>query len=507
MFCWILTGLLLVQQLGAQTINEPSSQRMEINLGDKIRMKATLDMAAGIECTWEMPWELNGGTRNVKLTMGKTDGPTVDQDIRGPTGSRLGNWTYRWYGGCNCDQSAGCDINQGCTECGLEIDNAINEDSGTWFFNKAQVEVVVRAKPEFGIGSKPADTLTAQINEGESYAQEQDIICEAINTRPIPDVIFYLDNYELPSANISRVNITASDPPETGGLNADDLKDPDFMFSVRDTYKYRAQTTDDGKIFRCEYTSNAYTDEDIRTGVNRDTINITVQAPPPKEEEDINMDGFDGGKIGDELTLSIEFNANPGPDEIKWYMHDMDKPLGVEQDQIDDIVNTKSIASTCPECEQNINSTRYRWGQLTRNGNKYTTRLIITELTKSDRDQTGHVYVHNQRGSANYTYTLSNLKGGLSTTAIILIIVGCVVGVALIGGVLFVLLKPKKKGKGNIRSSSGANFQPNHPQPQPRSSENIHDGSIEMEAPYQQQHHQQTDEESGVTNPALVVED
>ena len=32
------------------------------------------------------------------------------------------------------------------------------------------------------------------------------------------------------------------------------------------------------------------------------------------------MDGFDGGKIGDELTLSIEFNANPGPDEIKWYI-------------------------------------------------------------------------------------------------------------------------------------------------------------------------------------------
>ena len=41
-----------------------------------------------------------------------------------------------------------------------------------------------------------------------------------------------------------------------------------------------------------------------------------------------------------------------------------------------------------------------------------------------------------------------NFLGGLSTTAIILIIVGCVVGVALIGGVLFVLLKPKKKGKG-----------------------------------------------------------
>ena len=48
------------------------------------------------------------------------------------------------------------------------------------------------------------------------------------------------------------------------------------------------------------------------------------------------------------------------------FMHDMDKPLGVEQDQLDNIVNTKSIASTCPECEQNINSTRYRWGNVTR---------------------------------------------------------------------------------------------------------------------------------------------
>ena len=56
----------------------------------------------------------------------------------------IGNWTYRWYGGCNCDIDAGCDINQGCKECGLEIDNAINEDSGIWFFNKAQVEVVIR---------------------------------------------------------------------------------------------------------------------------------------------------------------------------------------------------------------------------------------------------------------------------------------------------------------------------------------------------------------------------
>ena len=51
------------------------------------------------------------------------------------------------------------------------------------------------------------------------------------------------DDYELPRANISRVNVTVDDPPQTGGLNADDLKDPEFMFSVRDTYKYRAQVS------------------------------------------------------------------------------------------------------------------------------------------------------------------------------------------------------------------------------------------------------------------------
>ena len=62
---------------------------MEINLGDRIRMKATLDEATGIECTWEMPWSLSGGTRNVKLTMGKTDGPTDNQAL--PPESRLGN--------------------------------------------------------------------------------------------------------------------------------------------------------------------------------------------------------------------------------------------------------------------------------------------------------------------------------------------------------------------------------------------------------------------------------
>ena len=61
--------------------------------------------------------------------------------------------------------------------------------------------------------------------------------------------LYTADNYELPSANISRVNITVNDPPQTGSLNADDLKDPDFMFSVRDTYKYRAQVSSNNNYY------------------------------------------------------------------------------------------------------------------------------------------------------------------------------------------------------------------------------------------------------------------
>ena len=57
---------------------------------------------------------------------------------------QLGNWTYRWYGGCICDPSTGCTIQDGCKECGIEIDHAIDEDSGIWIFNQATVEVVVR---------------------------------------------------------------------------------------------------------------------------------------------------------------------------------------------------------------------------------------------------------------------------------------------------------------------------------------------------------------------------
>ena len=70
---------------GAQTINEPPSQQMEINLGDKIRMKATLDTAS-TQCIWEMPFALNGGSRNVRLSMGKTE---IDQPLT--PDQRLGN--------------------------------------------------------------------------------------------------------------------------------------------------------------------------------------------------------------------------------------------------------------------------------------------------------------------------------------------------------------------------------------------------------------------------------
>ena len=71
--------------------------------------------------------------------------------------------------------------------------------------------------------------------------------------------------------------------------------------------------------------------------------------------------------------------------------------------------------------------------------------------------------------------------------------VGAVVVILLIGVLVFILLKPKKKGKGNIRSTPSieANYQPPPPVGQ-RSTTADNDGSIEVPNP----------SEDGVNNEA-----
>ena len=76
--------------------------------------------------------------------------------------------------------------------------------------------------------------------------------------------------------------------------------------------------------------------------------------------------------------------------------------------------------------------------------------------------------------------------GGLSTGVIIGIVVGAVVVILLIGVLVFILLKPKKKGKGNIRSTPSieANYQPPPPVGQRSTTADndgiIPDGSVEV---------------------------
>ena len=73
--------------------------------------------------------------------------------------------------------------------------------------------------------------------------------------------------------------------------------------------------------------------------------------------------GFDGGEVGSELTLSIQFHANPGPQEILWYMHDLDgKPLKVD----DQVINGAKSFSDPTINTTSINGTRYRWGNFTK---------------------------------------------------------------------------------------------------------------------------------------------
>ena len=76
------------------------------------------------------------------------------------------------------------------------------------------------------------------------------------------------------------------------------------------------------------------------------------------------MDGVQGGEVGSELTISLTFKSNPKPDEIKWFMHDLDKPLIVP-----------NVTYLKNNDEMNISETRYRWGELTE-------VLIIKKITK-----------------------------------------------------------------------------------------------------------------------------
>ena len=78
------------------------------------------------------------------------------------------------------------------------------------------------------------------------------------------------------------------------------------------------------------------------------------------------MDGVQGGEVGSELTISLTFKSNPKPDEIKWFMHDLDKPLVVP-----------NVTLLKNNDEMNISETRYRWGELTE-------VLILKNITFND---------------------------------------------------------------------------------------------------------------------------
>ena len=67
--------------------------------------------------------------------------------------------------------------------------------------------------------------------------------------------------------------------------------------------------------------------------------------------------------MGSELTVAIQFHANPDPQEILWYMHDLDgKPLKVD----DQAINGAKVSNDPTINITSINGTRYRWGNFTK---------------------------------------------------------------------------------------------------------------------------------------------
>ena len=87
---------------------------------------------------------------------------------------------------------------------------------------------------------------------------------------------------------------------------------------------------------------------------------LSVLLAKPSQKDARNT-GFDGGEVGSELTVAIQFHANPEPLEILWYLHDLDgKPLRVD----DQAINGAKMSND-PDITS-INGTRYRWGNFTK---------------------------------------------------------------------------------------------------------------------------------------------
>lgn len=386
--------------------------------GDMFEMKAHVTNALQSDsCIFTIPNSDDAQVPILTVTKGDTTPKT--------TNARKGNvpeWTYYWFG----------DMNEVTKECGIHVSHAVVKDNGQWTYIAGTASgtftVIVGVPPESVAFDVPYNLGSADfVLNATTQNQSVDVTCIAKNVNPLPDVVWKMDDAEEVDTSLTSRKVFGE---------AYDLS------TVEDTLTYHPKPSHDNKILRCVYYHYAYDPANIQEGLNEASLKITVKAKPAPEG--FIVEGATSPKVGESTTVTLTFHSNPEPTTVSWFMHDSTEPLGVDTN-----INTRATnSSTC--------SGRYCVGQFSHDGHSYTSKLEISEVLDSDEGKTSYLMVTNQYGTTNYTFQMENLEGGLSTGAIVGIVLGIVGALMIVALVAAVVMKKKKKSKRNNRGRSSS---------------------------------------------------
>lgn len=378
-----------VQGENNKTLNEGESLELTY------RYETPFDISVG--CRWTTP------SGSIILIPGQK---VTNFDGRPPT------WTAEYYGDKEYD-------------CGIRINSVDRRDEGTWetqgkvlikYFISVNVKPesppIFKSPPKFASGS-PSYALPSS-----NPTITENVTCEVSNVRPQPTFTWIMDGQQFNTSSIYYY----------------DNFQTNELFVSQSLLAYSPRPSHDGKKLRCVITHPAL-DGELEVAAN-----ISVFGAPdpdvyesfPSEHEPI---------IGKEATINIKFVSNPPPFELLWFTPDLFEPI-----QGGNYTPARSVGSPS-----------FSFGRYTAyiskigEGNEFLSTLTLDELTQEDVGQNFTLMVTNAIGSANYSFEFMNVKNRLSGGAITGIVIACLAAVAVIGIVIFLIVKKKKKsGKGKF---------------------------------------------------------
>jgi len=207
-------------------------------------------------------------------------------------------------------------------DCGIKISNVNEADNGVW---KCEITAIVDGSARKGSNQVKLNVLKAPSSvslddQGGSltavYKQDQEkkIRCTATGGQPAPTFSWTLDG------EMANLQITGSDTESSG----------EVVTSFQEV-SYVPKPEDNDKELVCIANSQAYTDEDMKNGVNQAATKLNIEYAPTAQKEEYD---FYGLEVGQPSMIRIVFSMNPAPSNLNWMMADgTEVPQNVEYEK------------------------------------------------------------------------------------------------------------------------------------------------------------------------------